>query len=36
MNVIEVFQSFQTQEQAVEYLEQVRWRGRTVCPRADA
>lgn len=32
MNVIEVFQSFQTQEQAVEYLEQVRWRGRPVCP----
>lgn len=32
MNLIEVFQNFQTQEQAVEYLEGVRWRGRTVCP----
>lgn len=32
MNLIEVFQSFQTQEQAVDYLETVRWRGRPVCP----
>jgi len=24
MNVIQIFQSFQTQEQAVEYLEKVR------------
>ena len=32
MNLIEVFQSFQTQEQAVDYLEGVRWRGNTVCP----
>jgi transposase-like protein len=32
MNLIEVFQSFQTQEQAVDYLEGVRWRGRTTCP----
>ena len=32
MNIIEVFQSFQTQEQAVEYLEQTRWSGRPVCP----
>lgn len=32
MNVIEIFQSFQTQEQAVEYLERVRWAGRPHCP----
>lgn len=32
MNVIEVFQSFQTQEQAVEYLEEARWKGRPTCP----
>lgn len=32
MNVIEVFQGFQTQEQAVEHLEKVRWHGRPVCP----
>jgi transposase-like protein len=32
MNVIEVFQSFQTQEQAIDYLERVRWRGKPVCP----
>ncbi|WKW51349.1 IS1595 family transposase [Rhodomicrobium lacus] len=32
MNIIEVFQSFQTQEQAIEYLEKVRWNGEPVCP----
>lgn len=32
MNIIDVFNSFQTQEQAVEYLEQVRWKGQPVCP----
>lgn len=32
MNVLELFQTFQTQEQAVEYLEKVRWHGRPVCP----
>lgn len=32
MNVIEVFQSFQTQEQAVEYLEEARWHGNPICP----
>lgn len=32
MNLIEIFQNFQTQEQAVDYLEGVRWRGRTICP----
>lgn len=32
MNVIEIFRSFQTQEQAVEYLERVRWAGEPRCP----
>lgn len=32
MNIIEVFQSFQTQEQAIEYLEDVRWNGEPHCP----
>lgn len=32
MNLIEVFQSFKTQEQAVEFLEGVRWRGKPICP----
>ena len=32
MTILEVFNSFQTQEQAVEYLEQIRWKGRPVCP----
>ena len=32
MNIIELFQTFQTNEQAVEYLEQIRWRGKPQCP----
>ena len=32
MNILDLFNSFQTQEQAIEYLEQVRWQGRPVCP----
>lgn len=32
MNIVEVFQSFQTQEQAVEYLEKIRWGGEPHCP----
>lgn len=32
MNIIDLFQTFQTQEQAVEYLEKVRWNGEPVCP----
>ena len=32
MNIIEIFQSFQTQEQAFEYLEGVRWHGEPHCP----
>ena len=36
MTIIEVFNSFQTQAQAVAYLETVRWRGRPVCPYCDS
>lgn len=32
MNIIEIFQSFQTQEQAIEHLEKVRWTGEPNCP----
>lgn len=32
MNILELFNSFKTQEQCVEYLEQVRWAGQPVCP----
>ncbi len=32
MNVLELFQSFQTDEQAIDYLETVRWHGHPVCP----
>lgn len=32
MNILELFQSFKTQEQAVEHLEKVRWHGRPICP----
>lgn len=32
MNIIAVFESFQTQDQALEYLEKVRWRGEPTCP----
>lgn len=32
MTVIQVFQTFQTQDQALEYLETVRWRGEPHCP----
>lgn len=32
MNILELFRTFQTQEQAVEHLEKVRWRGHPVCP----
>ena len=36
MNIIEVFQSFQTQDQAVEHLEKVRWNGEPTCPALHA
>ncbi len=32
MTIIEVFSNFQTQEQAVSYLETARWHGRPICP----
>lgn len=32
MNILEVFQSFQTQEQAIDFFEGVRWRGKPFCP----
>ncbi len=31
-NILDVFNNFQTQEQAIAYLEDVRWRGRPTCP----
>ena len=32
MDILQIFQSFQTQEQAIEYLERIRWHGKPVCP----
>lgn len=32
MNILQVFQNFTTQEQAIDYLENARWHGRVVCP----
>ena len=32
MNILDIFQTFKTQEQAIEYLELTRWRGRPTCP----
>lgn len=32
MNILEIFRSFQTPEQAVEYLEKIRWHGEPNCP----
>lgn len=32
MKIIELFETFQTQEQALEHLERIRWRGRPICP----
>jgi transposase-like protein len=32
MGILEIFYAFQTQEQAVEYLERVRWSGHPICP----
>lgn len=31
-NIIDVFNNFQTQEQAIQYLEDVRWGGQPICP----
>lgn len=32
MTILDIFRSFKTQEQAVEYLERVRWHGHPTCP----
>ncbi len=32
MNILQIFQDFQTQEQAIEHLEAKRWRGHPECP----
>ena len=32
MNIIELFNSFQTNQQAADYLEKVRWQGKPECP----
>ena len=32
MNVIDLFKTFETQEQAIDHLEKVRWAGHTHCP----
>ncbi len=32
MNVLDLFQSFQTDDQAIEHLEKVRWHGEPTCP----
>lgn len=31
MDILTIFQSFKTQEQCIEYLERVRWRGQPAC-----
>lgn len=36
MNILELFQSFQTDEQAIDHLETTRWRGRPVCPYCES
>lgn len=32
MDILKIFRTYKTQEQCLEYLEQVRWRGEPVCP----
>lgn len=36
MDIIKLFFSFQTQEQALEYLEDVRWKGEPICPYCES
>lgn len=36
MNVLELFQSFKTDEQAIDHLEATRWRGRPICPYCNS
>ena len=35
MNLIELFESFKTNQEAADYLEQVRWPGKTICPYCE-
>ena len=35
MNIVKLFQSFKTEERALEYLEKVRWNGQVTCPYCD-
>lgn len=32
MNILQLFQSFKTPEQALDHLEKARWKGRPICP----
>lgn len=32
LNILELFQSFQTDEQAIDHLEKARWHGHPICP----
>ena len=32
MDIVEVFETFPTQESCVEHIEQVRWQGEPICP----
>jgi transposase-like protein len=36
VNIIELFQSFQNQEQAIDHLETVRWHGHPICPYCNS
>ena len=36
MTIIEIFQAFETQDQAIDYLESVRWHGEPTCPYCGA
>ena len=36
MNILELFQTFQTQEQCLDYLEAIRWRGEPQCPYCES
>lgn len=36
MNILQLFQSFQTPEQAIDYLEKIRWKGAPICPYCNS
>lgn len=36
MNIITLFETFKTEQQAIEYLEKIRWRGSPHCPYCDS